>query len=226
MKTLASSLAAIAILATSAPGTVVISQYVETNSGVAPKGLELWNTGSATIDFSTDNLVVEKGANGKPPATDFTLTAGTIAPGEVIVIGTSDMGTYLDDTFGDGSAGSSTVQYFSKAFSFNGDDSLVVTVGGVTQDVFGEPGVDPGSSWTGNGVDTRNQNIALLAGITDGDIVGWTDPSIRFATVSTDPVGAGGLDGFGVAPVPESASFLLGALGLLTLLRRRRSHGC
>ena len=222
MKPLAPSLAALAMLTAAAPGAVIISQYVETNSGTQPKGLELWNAGSATIDFSVDNLVVEKGVNGGAPAADFTLTSGTIAPGEVIVVGTSDIGTYLDETFGDGSAGSSTVQFFTKAFSFNGNDSLVITVGGTTEDVFGMPG--DSNTWTGNGVSTANQNIALKPGITTGDTAGWTDPSIRFSTVSTNPVDIanGGLEGFGVAPVPEFGSAILGGLGLLTLLRRRR----
>ena len=203
-------------------GAVIISQYVETDSGTTPKGIEIWNTGTTTIDFSIDALVVNKGVNGGALSADFTLSAGTMAPDEVIVIGTSDIGTYLDDTFGDGSAGSSTIQFFAKSFTFNGNDSLSITVGGVTQDVFGNPGSDPGSSWSGESVATANSNIALNAGITSGDTDGWTDPTTRFTTVSSSPTSPGGLSGFGVAPVPEPAIALLGAFGLLGLLRRRR----
>ena len=69
----------------------IISQYIETNSGTSPKGIEIWNNTSGVLDFSANNLVVEKGNNGNTPSTDFTLSAGTLAVGDVIVIGTSNM---------------------------------------------------------------------------------------------------------------------------------------
>lgn len=162
-------------------------------------------------------LDVLKGLNGGSLSSDFTLNSGTIAPGEAIVIGTSDIGTYLNDTFGPG-----VVQFFLEPFTFNGDDSLQIQLGGVVEDTFGIPGSDPGSAWSGSGVETRDSNIAILAGILDGDIDGFTDPSERFSTVNTAPASAGGLEGFGVSPVPEPSAALLGGLGLFALLRRRR----
>jgi hypothetical protein len=170
----------------------IISQYVETNSGSNPKGIEIWNNTATTLDFTTNNLVIEKGTNGASPSTDYTLDSGTLASGNVIVIGTSDMQTITE---ANGSV------WYLKAFTFNGDDALVVKYGGTVTDVFGDPGTgDPGAGWSGNGVQTYNQNIELNSGITTGDTDGWTDPSSRFSTVSSDPVGAGGLDGFGIAP--------------------------
>ncbi len=164
-------------------GQIIISQYIETNSGTNPKGIELWNVSGSTIDFSSSNLDVKKGTNGGAPSSDFTLTSGTLADGEVIVIGTSDLSPDHE-----------------KSFTFNGDDALEIWLGGTKTDVFGNPGSDPGSSWSGNGVSTANQNIQLKTGISSGDTDGWTDPSGRFETVSTDPSGAGGMDGFGTAP--------------------------
>ena len=32
----------------------IISQYVETNSGTDPKGIEIWNNTGATLNFSTN----------------------------------------------------------------------------------------------------------------------------------------------------------------------------
>ncbi len=176
--------------------SLIISQYVETESGTIPKGIELWNAGETAIDFSVTPLDVQKGNNGGAPQSDFTLNSGTLDPGAVWVIGTSDMGTYLDNTFGAG-----TVNFSVKGFTFNGDDALVVLLDGVTNDVFGTVGVDPGTAWSGNGVSSANQNISILPGVNTGDVDGWTDPSGRFETISTSPTGAGGLDGFGVAPV-------------------------
>ncbi len=181
----------------------IISQYVETNSGASPKGIEIWNNTSSTLDFSTSNLVIKKGTNGAAPSADFTLSSGTLASGDVLVIGTPDIGTYM-------AANGVSSAFHAKSFTFNGDDALVVEYGTTVTDVFGQPGIDPGSSWSGNGVDTRNQNIELKTGITSGTTAGFSDPSTRFDVVSTNPVDTanGGLNGFGVSP-----SIIFAALG-------------
>lgn len=168
----------------------IISQYVETNSGSTPKGIEIWNNTGGTLDFSTNSLVVEKGVNGGTPSADFSLSTGTLASGKVIVIGTSDLQTITENN-------GSVFHY--EGFSFNGNDALVVKYGGTITDIFGNPGNDPGSQWSGSGVSSANQNIALLSEITTGDTDGWTDPSERFETISSSP-SSGGIDGFGVAP--------------------------
>jgi len=187
---------------TQAHGTdLIFSQYVETESGTTPKGVEVWNTSGATIDFSATPLVIEKGTNGGVPSPDFTLSEGTLAAGEVIVIGTSDMNPAHE-----------------KGFTFNGDDALVLTLGGITNDVFGIPGSDPGSAWTNNSVSTANQNIQLKEGITTGATDGWTDPSIRFETVSETPSLAGGLLGFGVPPGASSLQAFPAAISSLNYL--------
>lgn len=164
---------------------VVISQYVETNSGSTPKGIELWNPTASEIAFSAENaLTIEQGTNGGTPNTLVTIDSGSLPAGAVLVVGTSDMSPDI-----------------TQGFQFNGDDALVVKLAGVITDVFGTPGVDPGSAWSGNGVSTANQNIQLKDGITAGDLDGWTDPSERFETVSTTPSTLpAGLAGFGVAP--------------------------
>ena len=182
----------------------IISQYVETNSGTTPKGVEIWNNTGGTLDFSANNLMIHKGTNGNPPSNDITVSSGTLASGAVMVIGTSDMGTYLTNN------NLSGVTYVEEPFTFNGDDALVVIFGTDTTDIFGVPGTDPGSSWSGNSVDTRNQNIQLIPGLSTGITTvanAWSDPSTRFETESTDPSGAtAGLDGFGVPPTGLSIS--------------------
>lgn len=170
----------------------IISQYVETNSGTFPKGVEIWNNTEATLDFATNNLDIQKGNNGGALTSDALVIAGQLLPNAVMVIGTADMGTYLT------AQGLTGVMFVEKEFTFNGDDALAVIYGGTTTDVFGTPGTDPGSAWTGSEVSTANQNIQLLSGITTGNIIGWTDPSLRFETVSITPVSD--LTGFGLAP--------------------------
>ena len=169
----------------------IISQYVETDSGTSPKGLEIWNNTENAIDFAVDNLTIEKGTNGATPITDFVIDSGVLQPDEVLIVGTIDMQT---------AATSNGVLFFEKAFSFNGDDALVLKLGSTITDVFGTPDTDPGNSWEANGVDTRNQNIGLLGNIIAGELLGFNDPSLRFVTYSTSPSSANGLDGFGQKP--------------------------
>ncbi len=177
----------------------IISQYIETNSGSTPKGIEIFNNTGATLDFSVNNLVIKKGTNGAALSPDHTVSSGTLASGDVMVIGTSDIDTYMDGE------GLTSVLFSTKSFTFNGDDALSVEYGGVVTDVFGDPGTgDPGSDWNGNGVSTANQNIQLKSGITTGDTDGFTDPSERFETVSTNP--NSDLTGFGVAPASGASA--------------------
>ena len=175
---------------TTAFANIIISQYIETNAGITPKGVELWNVSGSTIDFSTNNLVIKKGTNGTTPSTDYTLSSGTLFSGGVIVVGTS--GDLATETTNNGGT------HYMESFTFNGDDALEIYLGGTLTDMFGVSGSDPGSEWVGNSVSSKNQNIQLISGIWAGDTDGWTDPSTRFETISTTPVS--NMTGFGIAP--------------------------
>ncbi|TQD38909.1 T9SS type A sorting domain-containing protein [Haloflavibacter putidus] len=179
----------------------IFSQYVETDSGTTPKGVEIVNNTTNTLDFSTNNLIIQKGSNGNSLNNDATVSSGTLAPGEVMVVGSSDIGSYLTNQ------GLNNVLYVEKPFTFNGNDALAIVYNGTTTDVFGNPGNDPGSAWEGNGVSTHDQNIALIENqFNTGNTTGFTDPSTRFTTISTTPTGTNGLDGFGIAPTLTSAT--------------------
>jgi len=169
---------------------LIISQYIETNSGTTPKGVELWNVSGATIDFSTNNLVIKKGTNGATPSTDYTLSSGTLFNGGVIVVGSS--GDLATETTNNGGT------HYTESFTFNGNDALEIYLGGTLTDMFGISGNDPGTQWSGNSVSSANQNIQLKSGIWSGDTDGWTDPSTRFETVSSTPVS--NMTGFGIVP--------------------------
>ncbi len=170
-----------------AASRIVISQYTETDSGSVPKGIEIWNVSGAdiTFDASTNLLDVKVGSAGGAPASVVTANSGTLTAGAVWIIGTSDMTPNVEETF-----------------LFNGDDAVVLELGGVVQDVIGMPGVDPGTAWTSNGVSTVNQNIQLKTGITAGDPDGWSDPSVRYEYVA---VGSD-LTGFGIPPGGAAAT--------------------
>lgn len=169
---------------------VIISQYIETTSGTTPKGIEIMNVSGADIIFSTvNNLEIFQGTNGGLCTSRVNIESGTLAVGEVWVIGTTDLVTYA---IANGTNLSGTTD---EPFAFNGDDALMVELGGVVQDMFGVCGSDPGTAWTGGGVSTANNNLQIQSGICDGDTDGWTDPSTRF-----DQIAAGDtMTGFGTA---------------------------
>lgn len=171
-----------------------ISQYIETSSGTTPKGIELWNLSGSTIDFSTDSLVIESYTNGSSsPSTEATITTGSLAHGEVMVIGGNDLQTHMNTNY-------PGVLFINDPFTFNGNDALEVVLDGIVTDVFGTIGSDPGSEWSGNGVSTEGQSIELKLGIVNGDTDGWSNPSDRFETLISGPTTSSDCDGFGEPP--------------------------
>lgn len=167
-----------------------ISQYIETSSGTTPKGIEVFNNTGSDIDLSASNLTVYQGTNGASCASKVTVSSGILKNGEVWVIGTTDLTNYATSN---GTNLSGTTTY---GFAFNGDDALEIYLGGVLQDVIGTCGSDPGSSWSGNGVSTANQNIQIKSGICSGTTSYWTDPSLRYDNIATGT----DMTGFGNAP--------------------------
>jgi len=172
---------------------IIISQYIETNTGTSPKGVEIYNLSGADITFTpVNNLQIYQGTNGGV-CTNFpgtNLIAGTLLAGETWVIGTTNLITYAS-TNGVNISGITDYN-----FDFNGNDALQLYLGGVIQDVFGTCGIDPGVSWIGGGVNTMDNNLQLKNGLCDGDIDGWADPSERFDQVADGIT----MTGFGNAP--------------------------
>lgn len=175
----------------------MISQYIETNSGSTPKGIEVWNnTGSDIVFSTTNNLRVFQGTNGGGCAQIISITSGTLEAGKVWVIGTSDL-TNFANTNGTSLSGTTTF-----TFTFNGDDALQLYLGTTLKDVIGTCGSDPGSAWSGGGVSTENQNISILSSISTGTTTNWTNPSLRFENTANGST----MTGFGNAPVSSCSS--------------------
>ncbi|MDP4665253.1 MAG: hypothetical protein NWS37_03350, partial [Flavobacteriaceae bacterium] len=165
----------------------VISQYVETNAGSAPNGVEIWNNSANILDFTANNLTVSIGHDGADCAAEFTISEGTLLPNAVLVIGT-DTTVDTDDTYqlrtiteNNGS------MFYSYPFTFDGDDVVTVSYGGEVTDMLGICLTDPGDAWEGNGVSMANHVIVHREGIYNGTPTGFSDPSSRFYTQSSDP---------------------------------------
>lgn len=187
---------------------LVISRYIDTSAGSTPKGLQLWNVSGAPIDFAADPLAIRTYSNGDPGSSSTTtVDTGTLAPDAVLIVGASDDGAVPGD-MGAKAQTCSGVRFVEEAGTtwFNGNDAIAIELGGRTEDVFGTIGVDPGTSWSGNGVSTADQYLGIQPGTTAGTRNGFTDPSTRFLTLGTDPETAErDASGFCNAPWPEVA---------------------
>ena len=187
--------------------SLIISQYVDTGSGSTPKGIELWNVSGSTIDFSVTELIVNLFANDNMSATtEATVNTGTLAAGAVMVIGGSDLKTFMDNN-------QPSILFIEDSFSFNGNDALEILLDGSRQDLFGTIGGT--DDFLGNGVSAADQNIGLKPEITNGAENGFSDPSTRFTTIDDDIIDDTDLAGFGVAP--DRSLILTGTQGFRLL---------
>ena len=152
-----------------ATNTLFISEYAEGNS--FDKYIEIYNPNSTTASLAGYELNLY--TNGSNSSTTF-LLSGTIAANDVFVIYhnmTADATILAQGDFG-------------TSLNFNGNDAIELVKDGVSIDIIGIIGTDPGTSWTvaGNSNATVNNVIVRKPSITVGN-TNWT---ISAGTNSTD----------------------------------------
>lgn len=157
------------------PAALFFSEYVEGSSN--NKAIEIYNAGTA--DAALSLCQVEIYSNGSATVS-FTKPLGmtTLAPGDVFVL--------CDNNFDAGSIG--LCDLTATGTFWNGDDAVALVCGGVTLDVIGQIGVDPGSAWTTGGVSTANDTMRRLCSVTSGDTNGSDafDPSLEWTSAGND----------------------------------------
>ena len=146
------------------------SEYVEGTSN--NKALEIYNPTSSAIDLS--NYAVIRMNNGKTTSPDTFRMNGMLASEAVYIIANSQADAAilaLADTTG-------------SATFYNGDDALTlanITLSTVV-DLFGVPGVDPGSAWTWVSGATNNstlvRNYSVQSGVATWDTLEWVSSTI------------------------------------------------
>ena len=195
----------------------IISQYVETGYGSYPKGIEIYNNTSSTLDFSATPLTIYQNTNNNGEDLIKTINSGTLLPNEVMVVGRSQMET-------DVLANNPNCLFVAYSFSFNGDDTLKIKLDGTTTDTFGRLADSNGNAKYASygGVKSSNQNIERKLGIFNGDTdffpstqTGTDNISAFYNTIATllvnsDSETSGGsytaaqltaaLQGFGIPP--------------------------
>ena len=111
-----------------------ISEYVE-GSG-SEKYIEIYNPTSSAVDLADYELRLYSNGNSTPNSVSSLVDGGILAPGGVMVLKNGNANLF---------PGGIVIS----AVNHNGDDAydLYNTVTGMVVDIFGEIGVDPGSSW-------------------------------------------------------------------------------
>ena len=146
-----------------------ISEYVEGPAN--NNGIEVYNPTNATIDLA--GYSINRYSNGNSSGPEVWPLTGSIAAGDVIVVGNGqldsvDLGTYwsvpVDPNFyallDDHCSGNYDD---NNTFYFNGDDAMTLEYQGNTVDIFGKVGEDPGNAWTDD----------VTAGYTDANGGTW-----------------------------------------------------
>jgi hypothetical protein len=203
VSTLALSLGA--LMATSQAGLILTAIY--DGSGSTPKGVELYVT--STGSYTGWTLDIESNANSgfgtgyifdatEYTVGDFLYVTSTPADSTLVTVG----GTIITDN----------------SFNQNGDDRIRLTDGTNVIDQIGVSGTDgTGSAWEyTDSYGVRNSGTTANGSFTIAD---WTFPGPD----TLDNNGNSELTTvLGTYTIPEPTAALLGSLGLLGLIRRRR----
>lgn len=150
-----------------------ISEYVEGSSN--NKAIEIINTGAQDVDLGQCELL--RYSNGRTDGVSIPLT-GVLAPDSVHVICNPSF-SEADIALCDETSGS---------LSFNGDDAMELRCSGVTLDVIGQIGNDPGSQWGSGEASTQDNTICRKSSVTQGDADGSDafDPAAQWVGFPRD----------------------------------------
>lgn len=161
--------------ATAQTADLIISEYVEGSGN--NKALEIYNGTEDVINLG--GYTIERYSNGAVTSVSIALLAVDLDPDDTFVICNPLAETALlvkaDQTDGN--------------INFNGDDALVLTLGGSTViDSFGRVGEDPGSFWSCIEGTTANSTLRRLSSICEGDTDTGDvfDPCVQWSFEATD----------------------------------------
>jgi hypothetical protein len=149
---------------------LIISEYVEGSS--YNKYVEIYNAGINAADLSKYVMKLYKSGAAVPSDTtklDKLTGASSLPPDSTIVIRYSRAALTLPI---------GVTAYVSSVCNFNGDDAITIEKDGTVIDVFGEVGIDPGSSWTIAGSTTAavDKTVRRKSNVTKGN-TNWTSSS-------------------------------------------------
>jgi len=154
------------------PPVLWFSEYVEGTGN--NEAIEIYNPAAEAVDIGACEL--HRYSNGSSMTYNDIELAGSIAAGDVLVV----CGQYISNNL--------FCDVLSPFVSFNGDDAFELECAGITLDVIGQIGFDPGSEWQVGGVGTQDETLRRSCSVTAGDANGADvfDPSLEWATFPVD----------------------------------------
>ena len=128
-----------------------ISEYVEGSSN--NKALEIYNPADVALDLTGYSIKVF--SNGAITAGKTVPLSGTLAAKSTLV---------LTDTGSAAALAAKSNMTFGTS-NFNGDDAIALYKGADLIDVFGQIGVDPGTSWGSNNNFTHDRTLVRKSSV-------------------------------------------------------------
>ncbi|MFA5837911.1 MAG: ExeM/NucH family extracellular endonuclease [Bellilinea sp.] len=179
------------------PNELFFSEYIEGSSN--NKALEIYNGTGAAINLATNAYNVQMYFNGSSTAGLTINLTGTVADGDVYVLGQSSANaTILAQADQTNSSG-----------WFNGNDAVVLRKGSTVIDVIGQIGFNPGTEWGSGLLSTADNTLRRKASVSAGDTNGSDafDPTEEWEGYATDIFDGLGAHVFGEqAPIVFSTS--------------------
>lgn len=209
-----------AILQATACSELFISEYVEASSDNS-KALEIYNPTATAINLS--EYTINRYSNGSNTMTESISLSGTLEAYDVVVITNGQTDSVWVETLPNEGYWSEPIDsalynigdlhcsgVYPTPFYFNGDDAIALVKNGVSVDIFGKLGEDPGVSWTddpmaippytsfnmapGTAWWTRDLTLTRKEDVSTGI---FSNPSVFNATIEWDSLPNGTYSGLG-----------------------------
>ena len=160
---------------------VLFSEYVEGSS--FNKALEIYNPHSTAINLAAGQYVVQIYANGTNTPQSPIYLSGTIAAEDAFVLANSSAATAI----------LAVADQTNTTVNFNGDDAIVLRMGGTNGtvlDSIGQVGVDPGTEWGTGLTSTLDNTLRRKFSVPQGDLVPTNafDPATEWDGYAVDTI--------------------------------------
>ncbi len=142
---------------------LMISEYVEGSS--YNKAVELYNSGTGSIDLSSYELNFYFNGNTAPGKT--IPLSGSLVAGEIYVVAHSSADPEL----------ANLAQLLNGGSWFNGDDAITLEQSGSVIDSVGQVGTDPGSYWGTNTLKTQDMSLRRNGVFFNTNVLDTFDPA-------------------------------------------------